>query len=62
MSLLPERCVMCGGEIRDYHSTCHWRHSKEQREGKRDKNYDYLTECRDFSFWYKTEYVNNEMR
>lgn len=52
---------MCGGEIRDYHSTCHWRHSKEQREGKRDKNYDYLAECRDFSFWYKTEYVNNEM-
>ena len=42
MNVLPDRCVMCGGEIRDYHSTCHWRHSKEQREGNRDKNYDYL--------------------
>lgn len=61
MSLLPDRCVVCGGVIKDYHSTCHWKYDKEKRDGERDSKMDYLTESRDFSFWYKTEY-KDEMR
>tara|TARA_R110002020_G_scaffold42971_4_gene125331 strand:+ start:3794 stop:3970 length:177 start_codon:yes stop_codon:yes gene_type:complete len=56
MSLLPDRCCMCGGNIKDYHTTCHWKFSNEQRESKRDANDDYLTKCREFSKWYVVNY------
>lgn len=51
MNVLPDRCCICGSEIKDYHSTCHWKYDKE----KRGKNY--LEDCRVFSKWYKREYV-----